>query len=126
PLIIRTLVRWMGRLGRRPTVEWGGSWAAGLGLLGLAGVLWLGQGLAFHLFLSAFVELPAALFPAVVAINALAFLVGYLAFFAPAGLGFKDAALALLLASLMPTSVAASLAVVARLWSIAAEVIPAL
>lgn len=126
PAIIRTLVRVMARLSRREAVDWEGSWAQGVGLLALATLLWLAYGLTFFLFLRAFVDLPMALLPAVIAVHALSFLVGYLAFFAPAGLGFKDAALTVLLAGLMPSSVAASLAVAARLWSIAGEALPAL
>jgi glycosyltransferase 2 family protein len=125
PVVIRTLVGLLGRLSRRATVGWNGSWLQGIALLLLATVLWLAYGVAFFLFLSAFVALPLSLLPAVTAIHALAFLVGYIAFFAPAGLGFKDAALTLLLAGLLPSSVAASLAVLARLWSIAGELLPA-
>lgn len=126
PAVIRTLVRLMARLSRREAVEWEGSWAEGVGLLALATLLWLAYGATFFLFLNSFVYLPMAMLPAVIAVHALSFLVGYLAFFAPAGLGFKEAALTLLLAGLMPSSVAASLAVAARLWSIAGEAIPAL
>lgn len=128
PAIIRTLVSLMGRLSRRRTVEWRGSWLVGLGMLLLAALLWIAYGLTFFLFLRAFVDLPVSLLPTVTAIHAVAFLVGYLAVFSPAGLGFKDAALTLLLTltGLMPSSVAASLAVVARLWSIAGELLPAL
>ena len=126
PAVIRVMVGIMGRLSRRTTVAWNGSWTQGVVLLLMATVLWGAYGVTFFLFLRSFVALPLALLPAVTAIHATAFLVGYLAFFAPAGLGFKDAALTLLLAGLLPSSVAASLAVIARLWSIAGEVIPAL
>lgn len=126
PAVIRTLVRLMARLSRREAVDWEGSWAEGVGLLALATLLWLVYGFTFFLFLRAFVDLPVALLPAVIAVHALSFLVGYLAFFAPAGLGFKDAALTVLLGGMMPSSVAASLAVAARLWSIAGEALPAL
>lgn len=126
PAVIRTMVRWMARLSRREAVDWEGTWLQGVGLLLLASAIWVVYGATFFLFLSAFVDLPLALLPAVVAVHAVSFLVGYLAFFAPAGLGFKDAALTVLLAGLLPSSVAASLAVAARLWSIAGEVLPAL
>lgn len=126
PWVIRTLVGLLGRLSRRETIAWGGSWLQGIWLLLLATLLWWAYGVVFYLLLRAFVALPLALLPAVTAIHALAFLVGYLAFFAPAGLGFKDAALTILLGGMMPGSVAASLAVIARLWSIAGELLPAL
>lgn len=126
PWVIRTLVALLGRLSKRETMVWRGSWLQGIWLLLLATLLWWAYGVVFFLMLRAFVALPLALLPAVTAVHALAFLVGYLAFFAPAGLGFKDAALTVLLGGMMPGSVAASLAVVSRLWSIAAELLPAL
>jgi uncharacterized membrane protein YbhN (UPF0104 family) len=95
-------------------------------MLALAGLAWAGTGTAFFLFLRSFVDVPLGLLPALTAMNALAFIAGYVAFFAPGGLGFREAALTLLLGSLMPPAVAASLAVAARLWAITAEVLPAL
>lgn len=124
PRVVRAGLQGVGRVTRRETLEWRGSWADGVGFLLLSAAAWAGSGAAFHLFLSAFVELPPEALPAVVAMNALAFLVGYAAFFAPGGLGFKEAALTLLLAGLVPPAVAASLAVAARLWTIAGELLP--
>ena len=82
-------------------------------------------GVAFHLFLASFVALPLSALPAVTAMNALAFIAGYVVFFAPGGLGFKEAALTLLLSGFVPAGVAASLSVASRLWSILGEVLPA-
>ena len=126
PRVIRTGLGVVERVTRRTTMEWRGSWARGVGILVLAGVSWGLYGAAFHLFLASFVPLPLSAFPAVTAMNALAFIVGYAAFFAPGGLGFKEAALTLLLAGLVPTGVAASLAIASRLWTIAGELGPAL
>lgn len=126
PKVIDTALSATGRLTRRPVTTWTGGWGDGLWLLLLAVGLWVGYGVAFFLFLRAFVDLPLSALPAVTAVNSLAFLAGYLAFFAPAGLGFKEAALVVLLGGLMPGSVAASLAVAARLWTIVAEGVPAL
>src|SRR5690606_36244004 len=121
----RAMVGVLARVSRRTTVEWRGSWRMGLVLLLLATLLWLAYGLAFFFFLRAFVPLPPTLLPAVTAIHAFAFLVGYLAFFAPAGLRLQDAALTLLLAGLRPPPVGASPAVRARLLSNAGEAVPA-
>lgn len=126
PALIRRSVRLAHRLGRGSGEEWEGSWPAGIGFLALGGLGWIGTGAAFHLFLLSFADVGIDAFPAVVAINALAFVVGYAAFFAPGGIGFKEAALTLLLGGLVPPAVAASLAIAARLWTIAAEVGPAL
>ena len=126
PAFIRFLLRHTSRLSRRETLAWNGSWLGGLWLLTLSIIAWLLFGVALFLFLRSFTNIEIADLPAIAAINAFAFLAGYMAFFAPGGLGFKDAALTLLLAGIVPPPIAASLAVAARLWNIAAEVIPAL
>ena len=126
PAIIRFAMKHTTRITRREVLAWNGSWLGGLWLLSLSIVAWLAFGAALFLFLRSFTNLELSALPAIAAINALAFLAGYLAFFAPGGLGFKDAALTLLLAGIVPPAIAASLAVAARLWNITAEVIPAL
>lgn len=126
PAIIRRLVSIAQRLGRGARIPWQGSWVEGVGFLMLGCLSWLAYGAAFYLFLLAFTSLPPSAYFALAAINALAFLVGFAAVFAPGGIGFKEAAMGLLLAGLVPAGVAAALAIAARLWSIAAEVVPAL
>ena len=125
PWLIRNALALVSRVTRRPMLPWRGSWAAGLGLLLLATVNWGLYGAAFYLFLLAFVDLPATAIPALTAMNALAFVVGYLVFFAPGGLGYKELALAALLATVVPRPVALALAVAARLWTVAGELLPA-
>ena len=56
----------------------------------------------------------------------MAFVAGYLVFIAPAGLGAKEGVLAALLTVHLPISSAALIAVAARLWTVVAEVFPAL
>ena len=125
PRVIRFALNLFGRVARRPVLEWGGSWPEGIGILALSATSWVFYGGVFYLFLAAFVPIPIAALPMIIAVNAIAFIAGYLAFFAPGGLGFKEGAMAILLSTLMPGAVAASLAIAARLWTIAAEVIPA-
>lgn len=126
PRVIRTALGVVSRVTRRPMLEWSGSWGTGLRLLVLASLNWGLNGAAFYLFLLAFVDIPASAIPALTAMNALAFLVGYIVFFAPGGLGYKELALAALLATVVPRPVAFALAVAARLWTVAAEILPAL
>lgn len=126
PAVIRAVLGGVERVTRRSVLPWRGSWLDGVGILLLAAVSWGLYGAAFYVFLISFVALPPSALAAAMAMNALAFIVGYLAFFAPGGLGFKEGALALLLAGLVPPAVAASLAIASRLWTIAGELGPAL
>lgn len=126
PGLVRSALGLVARLTGRTLLSWQGSWLDGVRLLVLSALSWTVYGLAFHLFLASFVPLPLSTLPSVIAANALAFVIGYLVVFAPGGLGVKEGALALLLASFLPPAVAASLAIASRLWTIAAEVVAAL
>jgi hypothetical protein len=56
---------------------------------------------------------------------AAAYVAGYVAIFAPAGIGIREASLVVFLSPVLAPEPAAALAVVARLWTTAVEVIPA-
>ncbi len=126
PSVVRTGLRLFERLARRELASWSATWAQGILLLGLATIGWILTGAAFFLFLLSVTPIPLVAVPAVIGINALAFTVGYLVFVTPAGLGAKEGTLTALLAVYLPGSVAAVLAIASRLWTVAAEVIPAI
>ena len=56
---------------------------------------------------------------------AAAYVVGYIAIFAPAGAGIREGVLVVLLQPIMAREAALVLAVIARLWTTAVELIPA-
>lgn len=102
-------------------LTWSGSWSDGILLLALSTIAWLIYGAAFALFAGSLVPVPLAVAPALIAANALAFLIGYAFFVSPGGLGAREAALALMLGPLGSLGVAAVVAVAFRLWLILAE-----
>lgn len=128
PRVLNSVISVMSKMMKRQLAPWGGSWTAALALVAVAAGVWVGFGAAFHLFLSSLAEVPSNQFGALTAVYALSFLAGHLAFVAPAGLGAKDGAMALLLSVVLPTpiGVAAALSVAARIWSIVGDVVPAL
>lgn len=126
PALLERLIALAARLARRPLGAWHGTWASSLLLLALSLLQWLGFGLAFQLFVSSLTDVTMQEYTALAASFALAFVAGYVVVFVPAGLGAKEGALALLLSSSMPLSVAAAMAVAARVWTITAELLPAL
>jgi hypothetical protein len=85
---------------------------------------WLLLGAAFALFAVAFAPAAASSVRFLAGSIAAAYLVGYAAFFAPAGLGFREGVLGLLLANVMPAPTAVIVAVASRLWFTLAELIP--
>lgn len=106
-------------------LSWSGSWGDGILLLALSTIAWLIYGSAFVLFADSLVSIPLAMAPALIAANALAFLIGYMVFVTPGGLGAREAALALMLGPLGSLGVAAVVAVAFRLWLILAELLGA-
>lgn len=126
PRVIAGTLGLVGRVSKREMPRWEGSWLDGLAVFLLSAVSWVLAGAAFFVFLTSFVDLPASTLGPVIGMNALAFIVAYVVVIAPAGIGFKEAALALLLAGYVPPGVAAALALAARPWSIVCEALPAL
>jgi glycosyltransferase 2 family protein len=125
PTILRSALRLVGRIAPGATLDWTGNWLEGIGLIALSVVGWVLTGAAFFLFVMALTPLPLSAFGALIGINALAFVAGYLVFVAPAGLGVRELSLTVLLSAFVPTEVAALIAVAARLWTVLSEVIPA-
>jgi glycosyltransferase 2 family protein len=125
PVIIGGALGIASRVARRDFGRWTGTWFDGIRLVVLASIGWMLTGSALYLFVLALTPIPATAVGAVVGMNAISFVAGYLVFFVPAGLGAKEGALAALLALYLPAPVAALLAIATRVWTVAAEVIPA-
>lgn len=111
------------RLLKKEVIRWTGSWAYGIGLLALALVSWTLYGAAYWLFLTALTPVSATHLPMLSGVNALSFVVGWIVWIAPAGAGPRELVMKNLLLPLLPSGVAAIVAVAARLWTVAGEVI---
>jgi uncharacterized membrane protein YbhN (UPF0104 family) len=126
PWALRLLLRGAFRLTRRgrevPQLD---SWF-GARWLGLYLPAWLAYGVAFGLLWSSFPALSAISWPAAVGGFAGAYFLGYAAVFAPAGVGVREGAMAVLLAPWLGAAEAAVLAVIARIWMTVAEILPLL
>ena len=125
PAVINAGLRLVPKAFHDEVLRWNGGWLDGLVLLGLSVLSWVLYGLAFALFLHALVPLQAGALLPLIGVNALSFLAGYVVFLAPAGLGVREGAMAALLRPFVPLGVAAVIAVAARLWTVAAELIGA-
>lgn len=126
PRVIALGLRLVPRVLHEVVLGWKGRWGDGVLLLLLSAVYWALYAVPFWLFVDAVVGLPLEALPLLGGINALSFLVGYLFFVVPAGLGVREAAITLLLADVVGGAGAAGLiAVASRLWIIAAELLGA-
>ena len=123
PPVNRLIVALTARVTRRDIAAPVPTFARGLvpPLFSLA--MWLTNGIAFYLFTSSVTETPIAQLPAFIAMNAGAYWIGYVSFVTPSGLGFREGALAWMLASFFPAPFAVALSLITRLWSTAGELL---
>ncbi|MCY3724564.1 MAG: hypothetical protein OXG97_20300 [Candidatus Poribacteria bacterium] len=86
-------------------------------------LLWLCQGLAFFLFLRSLAPVRWADAGVLTASYAFAWIVGFLSFLPPGGLGIREGLLGVLLAHYMPAKEAILVALLCRLWMLSAEMV---
>lgn len=85
---------------------------------------WLALGTGFWLFVRAVAPIEGDTLLPMIGICAAGYVGGFLAVFVPGGLGVREGLYALLLGAFVPPSVAVAIAVLARLWLTACELIP--
>ena len=100
----------------RPGQLWGN-------LLACHGLLWGCQALAFTLFVKSLAPVQWTYAGVLTACFAFAWLLGFVSLLTPGGLGVREALLARLLATYMPAPQATLIALLARLWMLAAEIL---
>jgi uncharacterized membrane protein YbhN (UPF0104 family) len=99
------------------------GWTFGVRWMGLYALGWIGQGMGFWM-LARGLGLDLGILAGVTSYAA-AYMVGYLALFAPAGVGVREGLLVALLSPILGAG-AAILAIVARLWATGVEMVAAL
>lgn len=86
-------------------------------------LLWICQGLAFYLFVRSLVPVAWTDASILTACYAFAWIVGFLSFLTPGGLGIREGLLGLLLASYISVPQATLVALFSRVWMLSAEII---
>lgn len=82
---------------------------------------WLSYGCGLYLLARAIYPLPLSALPVITGIFGIAWVIGFMSFITPSGLGVREGVLAHLLSLLMPLPVALLLAILARVWLTVAE-----
>jgi len=123
PFFRRVVAFWFRLTRTDPPDDGLGSGNAGLRWLALYVMSWGIYATAFWLLYLSFGE--SGSFLQVGPTFAAAYVVGYIAIFAPAGAGIREGVLVVLLQSVMTSEAAVVLAIIARLWTTAVELIPA-
>ena len=86
-------------------------------------LLWICQGFAFFLFVKSLAPLAWTDAGILAACFAFAWVVGFLSFLTPGGLGIREGLLGLLLANYMPAPQATLVALLCRVWMLSAEIV---
>ena len=89
-------------------------------------LLWICQGLAFFLFVRSFASVEWTDAGVLTACFAFAWIVGFLSFLTPGGLGVREGLLGVLLANYIPATQATLVALLCRLWMLSTEMLLAL
>jgi hypothetical protein len=123
PRSLDTALGLVGKLAGRtlPRVAYG--YGLVLAMVGLYVLDWCLVGAGFTALARALTPFDLKEAPAVAVALATAWCAGALAWFAPAGLGVREAALTTLLAQSLPASSAAIIALASRVWFISAEIV---
>ncbi len=121
PPVLRFLLRLGSRLLGRTMPALNLGYRQMIFLLILYSFVNLINGLAFALLAAAAAQSPPALWPTFVSAYCLAYVVGYLSFLTPSGIGVREAALASMLGLYLPVPSAIALTLLARLLSTAGE-----
>ena len=122
PSVLTRLMNFGLRILRRDPVNITLPFSKGLMLFVLYGLAWLLYGSSFW-FLVWGLGFPPGPFWVVTASFAAAYLIGFLALFAPGGVGVREGILVLLLSPIYGAGVAALISVVSRVWMTALEVV---
>lgn len=123
PKLINVCLRVISTVARRETIRWAGGWRDSVEIFLYSLLSWIADGVAFYLFVDALGHVDPRHVVALIGIHAFAFVTGYVAFVAPAGAGVREATMATMLGRLLPSGAAAVVAILARLWTIAAELL---
>lgn len=116
------LFNWLLKTLRRPPVQFKLKKKVALQVYLVYFIGWICYGISFYTFMNAIMSKPDI--PAIAGIGSfvMAYLIGYLAFFSPGGLGARELVLTTVLSPFLG-SIASGLAVTARVWNLISEFI---
>jgi hypothetical protein len=125
PVLLPRMTPWIGRMVGRPVTARLPTGAVVYALLGNLAA-WLLYGAAFQLFMVGLLDGGAGGYADYLAAYTISYLVGYLALFAPAGIGVREGAMVTVLAyaGLATRPEAALVALASRVWLTLLEVVP--
>jgi len=86
-------------------------------------ISWITKGAGFYFLVSSILEIPAGQLIFFISAFASAVIAGYIVIIVPSGLGVREGVMVLLLQTIFPLNIASLIAIVARLWVVASDVV---
>jgi hypothetical protein len=123
PRIMEAVLNWgLKRLHREPVIL--GLRARDMAFFTLAHILcWVAYGVAFYLFVCSVHPVPLSELLVLGASYAAAWVIGFLSFLTPGGIGIREGVLAYLLGFWLPVPIAIVVGLLSRIWVMAGELI---
>jgi uncharacterized membrane protein YbhN (UPF0104 family) len=123
PYSLEIFMRWGKKLLRSQAAEWKIGLRLYFIMVSGYALCWMLQGLGFFLMLKSFAGAEFFWLKKTMGVYFLSWLIGFVAIFAPGGLGVREATMAVLLQGLYPTGLAVTISLVSRIWSTLQELI---
>ncbi|MBN2541954.1 flippase-like domain-containing protein [bacterium] len=109
---------------KRDPISFSFSYYQSFKIMLLYAVCWITLGASFFLLIKSYdPTLAFSIFPSIIGIQSIAFVIGYISIFVPGGIGVREGVLALLLSFYMSLSAAILAAIIYRIWTILGQVI---
>jgi glycosyltransferase 2 family protein len=123
PPVFRFLLDLIARVMHFERIRTTPSVLRGLVPLFVAGAMWTAYGLSFYFFVRGLGVVGEPSWVTAIVVYAGAYLIGYVSFLTPSGMGVREGAMAFLLGAYLPASTAVAIALLARMLSIAGELV---
>ncbi len=123
PFFAGKIINFVSRMLKRPSVDLKYSYFSMLFLTLLYGIAWIIYGIGFFFLINSFYPVSINKLIDLTGVFAISWNLGFIALFAPAGLGVREGILTLLLALYFPKPVAIIISLLSRLWITVAEII---
>lgn len=110
--LLGVFMKWL----KRPAVHIAYSWKQIVVMLGVYLGFWFVSGTGFYILIDSFYPLNGQAFLQIVGVLGFSWVVGFISFLTPAGIGVREGAMGFLLAPLIPDPFPALIAIASRIW----------
>lgn len=117
PFSLNLFLRWGMNLFHTDQPDWKFGFKLYAVLILGYSLCWMLQGLGFFFLIGSFYTLELAWLKRLVGIYLLSWIVGFVAIFAPGGLGVREGTMVLLLQGFFPTGLAVTISLASRIWT---------